>query len=501
MPLSILYHRPLRIHHSIRHLSTALAHAHTEAPYLTPTPPPLSEPQEKLVQILSSAPTPPLSDSQEKLVQILSSGSNVFFTGKAGTGKTAVLNEFVGRVRKSGKRVAVTSPTGIAAANLNGQTLHSFMSHVGSSTSSITSLTHHVQRSTIRRKPYEETDILVIDEASMVDPILFNTLDHVSRVIRKVYDRPFGGMQVVLCGDFWQLPPVCVGREAGYVFESRAWKALVNRGMRMVELSQIFRQTDKVFVEVLSRVRRGVYDEFVQKALQGCVGRTWEDEDVLEPTLITGYNRVAQQYNHLALHRLPEAVTTFTANDSFEAGRDTMRLVPEFQEVIDGHFNSFAAPRTLHLKPGAQVVLLRNMAVNQGLVNGARGHVVGYKTALDPVLDTHVSLPIVQFADRKIFCVGYHRFEMSLGPGRGVLVRKQIPLKLAWALTVHKSQGMTLDRVEVDLEAAFASGQAYTALSRVKGLEGLRVKAFGGKSVFVSDKVVEFGKRYQMMTL
>eukprot|EP00439_Symbiodinium_sp_Y106_P028989 s1648_g3.t1 len=382
-------------------------------------------------------------------------GENLFLTGAAGTGKSFLLRFLVQEFsQRHPGQVAVTASTGIAAAHLGGQTIHSFAG-VGVGTAPLAKTLQQVQKSSAAVQRWKSTKVLVIDEISMIDGELLELLCGVARAVRK-QSAPFGGLQVLFCGDFLQLPPV---QERGklarkFCFASAAWKkAGLDEGT--VLLCQTVRQaSDREFGKVLNELRVGHVSDEARALLAKChVGVKSQPKDGILPTKLYCLNKNVDAENAARLRQLPGAPQILRAHDL--CPRNT---TPAQMGLLDKK-----VPAELHLKVGAQVLHLRNEP-HLGLVNGSRGIVEAFQDGK----------PLVRFDNGKTACIGVHKF--TLGAGRNTLSRFQVPLKLGWALTVHKAQGMTLTRAELQMDDAFEAGQSYVALSRLTGTSGLWIR-------------------------
>ena len=423
---------------------------------------------------------------QSEAMAILNAGANVFLTGAPGAGKTYVLNEFVRNARAEGASVAVTASTGIASTHINGQTIHSW-SGIGVATA-LTEPLNKLIRSRRRRK-IQDTDILVIDEVSMLHAWLFDMVDQVCRIIRRD-PRPFGGMQVVLSGDFFQLPPVSVsgrnndviapapefvtareryakaGRNPeGFVTESLVWPEL---NPTVCYLTEQHRQDTGELLTVLTDIRQGRVDDGDRMALASRLG--------LEPVAgevavhLFPVNRQADGLNDLRLAQIEDDEHGFYAESAGPVN------------LVDRLKKNMLAPEHLVLKTGAAVMALRNDADHQ-YVNGSIGTVRGFAP------ESKGGWPIVEFENGNIVTMKQASWEMM--DGETVLASvKQVPLRCAWAITIHKSQGMTLDRAVMDLRRTFAPGMGYVALSRVERLDGLYLGGINDRAFLVSPDAV-----------
>lgn len=392
---------------------------------------------------------PALSPSQQRAIGAVASGRNVFITGAAGTGKSVALRAALSAAPCS-KATFLTAPTGLAACALGsgGMTLQAFAG-IGRGEEAAPALLERVRRSRGALARWKAVGRLVIDEVSMLQGSLLQKLDFIARSLRSA-DKPFGGVQLVFAGDFHQLPPVTRGEEEDdFAFSAAAWGAAK---LSVVILTEPFRQADPSFFKMLNAIRVGVLDDATARALtaRSSKGSVPASADGILHSKLYTHRADVENENALALAALDgEAARTFMAEDT-GAPDATSRLNA-----------SVPARPALRLKVGAQVMLLRSLRSGVGLVNGARGVVASF--AAD-------GIPTVRFACGVTARVERVRFETP-----GGLCRSQLPLALAWALSVHKAQGMSLERVEVHLAKCFAPGQAYVALSRARSLAGLRV--------------------------
>lgn len=427
---------------------------------------------------------PPLSAKQEWLIgKVLTHKENVFFTGAAGTGKSRALREMIRRAPE--QSTFVTALTGMAATQLpRGTTLHSFAG-MGLAKGTKEQCLEHAKKMAKARRNWGQVEILMVDEASMMSMGLFEKLEFVARKMRG-NERPFGGVILCLCGDFFQLPPVSrgsVGDDARFCFESEAWmRCFVPRGSARGEncfqLTEIFRQKDARLIELLSEVRNNNVSEAGVEALKG-LSRPLTIKQGFEPTRLFPTNDRADAVNR-------ERLSTLEGGEGRQAVFEARDQVPDgifVSETTYDHMTTY--PRRLELKVGAQVMLLSN--ISESLVNGSRGVVTCFKQKPG----SEELLPSVQFLSGESLLVTRMNDSKDLSGGRA-FVRNQVPLRLSWAITIHKSQGMSIDFLEVDLKSVFEAGQAYVALSRARTLEGLRVLSFDTRKFWTSAKVVEF---------
>lgn len=403
---------------------------------------------------------------QKQALAVMMSGANVFLTGAPGAGKTYVLNEFVQRAERAGKRVAVTASTGIAASHLGGTTIHSW-SGLGIIDQLTSEDLKRLGGSDKLFKRYNSVDILVIDEVSMLHGARLDMVNSLAKVLRGS-EEPFGGLQVILVGDLFQLPPVSRGsREIDFAHMSAAWQELQTK---ICYITEQHRQSDNdallVFLEAMRRAE--VMDdqfEIITERLN-----RQPDETVTATKLYT-HNVDVDTINDRHLQALPGRMYRFEAEiKGSKAKREQL-------------MKSLLVPEVLELKIGAEVMFVANNFA-LGFVNGSRGQVV----------DIRDDAPIVRLAGGREIRVERHSWSLN-EDGRPVAEINQLPLRLAWAITIHKSQGMSLDAAEIDLTKAFTPGMGYVALSRVRGLDGLYLRGLNNMSFQLHPLIHEFDVR------
>uniref|UniRef100_A0A8C2VKX3 ATP-dependent DNA helicase PIF1 n=1 Tax=Chinchilla lanigera TaxID=34839 RepID=A0A8C2VKX3_CHILA len=416
------------------------------------------------VKRLSLPPSKPqLSEEQAAVLGLVLKGQSVFFTGSAGTGKSYLLKRILGSLPPAG--TVATASTGVAACHIGGTTLHAFAG-IGSGRAPLAQCVALAQRPGVRQG-WLNCQRLVIDEISMVEADLFDKLEAVARAVRQ-QEKPFGGVQLIICGDFLQLPPVTKGSQPPrFCFQAKSWRRCVPVTL---ELTEVWRQADPAFVSLLQAVRLGRCSDEVTRQLRATAAHKVGRDGVVATRLCTHQDDVVLT-NERRLQELPGEVHSFEALDSH----------PELARALDAQC---PVSRLLQLKLGAQVMLVKNLAVSRGLVNGARGVVVGFEAE-------GRGLPQVRFLCGVTEVIRTDRWTVQATGGQ-VLSRQQLPLQLAWALSIHKSQGMSLDCVEISLGRVFASGQAYVALSRARSLQGLRVLDFDPLVVHCDARVLRF---------
>jgi ATP-dependent DNA helicase PIF1 len=400
---------------------------------------------------------------QTAVLNAVKAKKNVFLTGAGGVGKSHVIREIVTWGAETGVSVAVTAMTGCAAVLLSGKTLHSWAG-IGLARESPAELLKIVQSRGASR--WNKAQILVIDEVSMMTPDILEKLDYIARRIRKQPNTRFGGLQLVLVGDFCQLPPVSSNQ---FLFESPIWSTLIDETHNLV---QIVRQKDPVFQRILTEARMGALSEESITILKGRMNLPWQENDI-RPTLLYARNADVDRINKENMDALTGERRIYMAKTVTKA-----EAYSHSQQMLEKLDADAPYDETLELCVGAQVMLLVNLDQERGLVNGSRGILTGYSPS---------GLPIVKFA---IGSVIIDVFQWWLPEGVG---RSQIPLKIAYAMSIHKGQGATLDSALIDIGSnTFTYGQAYVALSRCRTLEGLYVWRFDPKMVLCNPKVRQF---------
>ncbi|KAL0235605.1 hypothetical protein GEMRC1_002187 [Eukaryota sp. GEM-RC1] len=402
-----------------------------------------------------------LTEEQQKVLTLAESGSSFLVSGGAGTGKSFALRYVVSRLRElHGDHVVVTASTGIAAVQVSGITLHSFAG-IGITTddSDVRGLVRKMPRT--KKQRWKEIRCL------------FDLLEDIARTVRQ-NNRPFGGIQLILFGDFLQLPPVKPARkQTPFAFQAESWPGVIDQ---VIELKQCIRQVDPVFISLLKLIRVGDTSPPVIKMLNKIYQKTISEIDSIncspstdrlseiEHTLLYCTNKDVDAENLKRLQQLPRTSEQMT----YEA-QDGGKEQRSFRNQLAGFI-----PDKITLKVGAQVMLVKNLSVSDSLCNGARGVVIGFDNRM----------PQVKFASGCIKTIERHTFQIE-DKGITVASRSQIPLKLAWSITIHKSQGMTVEKMATSLQDVFESAQFYVALSRCPSMENLHLLAFSQKSIKV----------------
>lgn len=423
--------------------------------------------------------------SQNIISEIENSWENVFLTGNAGTGKSTLLDHFRNTTKKN---IAVVAPTGVAAVNVKGETIHSFFLFPPNIDAERAKLE---AKKTKSPKLYKTLDALVIDEISMVRADLLDCINIFLQTVRKS-NQPFGGVQVIMVGDLHQLPPVVTKDEqqalaslyhSPYFFSSNVFQSLTDglyQQIKYFELSTIYRQTEREFIGILNRVRNKIA---TQEDLNKLNSRQTDSEDFLDGYIyLTAMNEQADKINQFKLNEI-EGQSIY------------------FKSTVTGNFSEkqFPAADTLEMKTGARVMLLNNDPDDRW-INGTLGTL--FKMRSDHVLVKLDSgeLETVEPVTWTAYKTRLNLETMTL-ESKEVGSFKQFPLRLAWAITIHKSQGKTFDKVAIDLgRGAFAHGQTYVALSRCTSLSGLKlVRPIDQSSIIMDDRVINFLKNIKAL--
>lgn len=437
-----------------------------------------------------------LTTEQRSAINYLLSGNSLFLTGGGGVGKSFLIStiykEYPALKRELAKktnpdgvpklpRIQVCALTGCAALLLGNRakTIHSWAG-VGLGKEDVPTLQRKIRRNAKAMRNWLCTDLLIIDEISMMTPDLFDKLNELAKRLR-ANKLPFGGIQVLLVGDFYQLPPVRKGDEPyKFVFESDAWKEVIGAA---VELTEIHRQKDPVFHKILNEARHATLSRESCEILESCRGKD-RSKGHIKPTLIFPRRAEVDLINRENLRALEGRHYTYKAGLAYDgkipAGFSETN--EDFTRKLSLYDSDSSYNKELVLAMNAQVMMVANIDPDAGLVNGSRGIVVGFCSGTD--------LPIVEFANGLRRTVGTHAWPIE---DFEFVARTQIPLRLAYATTIHSSQGSSLDSALVDIGSGiFEYGQAYVALSRCRSLEALYVYDFTPTAFKVHPKVREF---------
>lgn len=403
--------------------------------------------------------------TQKEALEIMKMGFNVFLTGEPGTGKTYVLSKYIEFLRKKNIPIGITASTGIAATHLDGVTIDSW-SGLGIRDDLTEKDLEILNNKFHLRNRLLKTKVLIIDEVSMVSGKKLDLYDKILRNIRGK-NLPFGGLQLILSGDLFQLPPVSNDRnKIDFIFNSNSWQDL---DLRICYLTQAFRHKDQQLLDILMSIRESKVDKNIIYKLRQTSTNTFDNR--ITPTKLYTHNIDVDTINNQELEKLQEEPREYYMAS---LGNDKLTAVLK---------NTCLAPEVLKLKKKALVMFVRNN-YSDGYVNGTMGKVHGFNNNGDPVIEL--------FSGKKVSVIPT---QWTIMDGDKIIAQlTQIPLRLAWAITVHKSQGMTLDAAELDLSKSFLMGMGYVALSRVRSLRGLRLLGLNEMALKVNPLVSEFDK-------
>lgn len=412
--------------------------------------------------------------NQSKAIAILKSGRNVFLTGSAGAGKTYVLNQYINYLKEHKIGVAITASTGIAATHMNGMTIHSWAGIGIKDEISINQMTKLKEKKFFRDK-MDNVKVLIIDEISMLHR---NQLELVNRVLKffKENELAFGGIQVIFSGDFFQLPPIGNQEETSrqkFAFMSDAW---LEAEPVICYLTEQHRQSENDLNTILNEIRNG---EVSQRSIDLLESRVefHPDEGEQETKLFT-HNADVERINKSHLEQIGSSSKFFPA------------VLKGNEGLLEILKKSVLAPENLELKTGAQVMFIKNN-YEVGYVNGTLGRVTGF---------TEKGNPLVKTLDNDLIEAKAETWAIEDETGKPLASFVQIPLRLAWAITVHKSQGMTMDAAMIDLSRAFEKGQGYVALSRLRDLSGLKLRGLNQTALEVDELAMRADFRFRELS-
>ena len=416
-----------------------------------------------------------LDEKQQNVINHCKKGKNVFVTGPGGTGKSFLIKTLLKYFIDNGKKIAVCALTGVSAELLgcNAKTIHSW-SGTGILKGKLEKIIDNIYKRE-KDKTWLSTDVLIVDEVSMMSKKLFEALDKIGKLIRKI-NKPFGGIQLIFLGDFYQLPPVCKDHDMDkgkFCFESDIWKQAFHK---IIVLTKIYRQKDKIFSKILNSVRKGVisYEDF--DILSKRINKKCDKDIPIIAPIKVFVNRVNKDRLDSLQGDILSYEFSYVQTEDYDCNTD-----PEIEKYAKNSLKS-DINQIIHLKIGAKVMCTCNL-ITEGeyqIVNGSQGIVTGLNG----------ELPIVSFNNGLTQTMDYQLTMSDEVEGLGI---KQIPLMLSWAITIHKSQGITLDSAIIDIGSGiFKDGQSYVALSRVKCLEGLFLKDINSHKIRANKKVKEF---------
>jgi ATP-dependent DNA helicase PIF1 len=421
-------------------------------------------------------------------------GHNIFITGPGGSGKSALIKKIYEHAYEKGKNIQVCALTGCASVLLQckAKTLHSWAG-IGLGNGTIEQIVNKIKKNKFTKALWKNTDILVVDEVSMLSSKLFDLLNHIGKAIRG-NSKHFGGIQLIFSGDFYQLPPVGNKDEPEsqqFCFESAYWNDVFPLSCQL-PLVKIFRQTDEVYTTILNQIREGVIKKSTLHLLNSFVGKEYDKSLVVEPTKLFPTKNKVENINNSKMDLLEGEIKEFKLKHRKDLEMTKASRLQrmdyndkDIQLELEYLAGNLICDKDLKLKVGSQVmciVNIQNENKHLEICNGSQGIILGFCEI--------TGYPRVKFNNGIEKLMGRHVWESDKIPGIGV---SQVPLILAWALTIHKSQGATLDTAEIDIGSGiFECGQTYVALSRVKNLDGLYLSSFDSTKIKIHKKVKKY---------
>jgi len=389
-----------------------------------------------------------LNEKQRLAVEQTINGENLLITGPAGTGKSYTIKHIIEILKNNNKNIGLTATTGTAAFIIGGQTIHSFM-NLGITNSSLADIFINIKKHANIYKRLAELDVLIIDEVSMLDTLLFEKISDILRYVKshslkdiETLNKPFGGIQIILIGDFCQLAPV----NGIYCFLSKLWETAK---IKVVLLDELVRQNDDLlFQKILQIIRKGKCTDNILRVLNALKDTQFE-EDII-PTKLYPKNINVDKINDIEVTKLKGAGNK-TRIYKAEGSKDNIKNISKYD---------------VELVENSQIIVTRNIDVYEGIVNGTRG-VIKY---------LHDNSVIIKDTEGRLHNISYYKDIIDETNKNDKYHISHLPLKVSYALSIHKSQGMTIDALEIDLgENIFTCGQAYTALSRAKSLKSIKI--------------------------
>ena len=413
---------------------------------------------------------------QETALKLMKAGENVFLTGSAGAGKTYTLNQYINYLKVRKVPVAITASTGIAATHMNGMTIHTWAGIGIKDTLSDDDLKRMKERKYLKEH-LENAQVLIIDEISMLHAKQLNLVNQVLKYFKES-DEAFGGIQVIAAGDFFQLPPVGKNGEQNrdkFCFMSNAW---VEAKFRVCYLTEQHRQDDSALNDILNAIRA---QDIQQQHIQAL--NETRDQDI------------GETFTRLYTHNMDVDSINFQHLNAIEGTDHQFVAVTDGNEkLIETLKSSVRAPDELTLKKHAKVMFVKNN-FDMGYINGSLGEVIGFEED-----DELGMLPKVKMTDGTTLLVAPETWSVDNEGGKTIASLQQVPLRLAWAITIHKSQGMTLEAAEINLSHTFEKGQGYVALSRLKSITGLRLLGFNDQALELDSLAIKADRRFQELS-
>ena len=445
-----------------------------------------------------------LSVNQQKAFELFKQNKNIFITGPGGTGKTYLIKLFYDYAISQKKIIQVCALTGCAAVLLNckATTIHSW-SGIGLANGYNNNIIKKVVNNKYLKKRWNEIDVLIIDEVSMMSNKIFNILNKIAKLTRK-NDKPFGGIQLILSGDFYQLPPVnnsnknskgnnninsCKDKDedidiekSQFCFESEYWNKVIDN---VIELKNIFRQDDDKLVKILNQIRVGKITKSSYNKLLECVNKKDLNTDI-KATILFPIKKNASIINNQEFNKLTSEIKTFDIKVEFDETKIDNSVTTREKEFEANYLiNNIMAEKQIKLRVGTQVMCIANIDtlnndISNPIVNGSQGVIIDFKN----------NLPLVKFNNKTERLINYHVWKSEKIDALSV---SQIPLNYSWAITIHKAQGVSLDKAIIDIgKNIFECGQTYVALSRIKSFDGLYLKNIDLNKIKINKKVYNF---------
>ena len=438
---------------------------------------------------------------QKTALEMLKTGKNIFLTGQAGAGKTYILNQYIKYLRKHSIKVAITASTGIAATHMNGMTIHAWAG-MGIKDSFEDDDFKRIKKHHLLVQRLTDTQVLIVDEISMLHAKQVDLLDEILRIIRK-NSQPFGGVQVIFCGDFFQLPPIDKtgnDNKEKYAFMAKAW---LGADFKICYLDEQHRQTNQDEIkkygitlnQILNQIRAQEVSTFA-----------------IETLLNTKNNHIDDTCTRLYTHNANVDKINQNQLDDIDADEFTYEATCQGDtKLTDALKKGVKAPECLTLKVGARVMYVKNDP-ELDVYNGSIGTIVDFAPLMaydfdddiDAKDDTTPKYPVIRLNSGKTILAKPEEWVTENNNGEVLAYYSQVPLCLAWAITVHKSQGMTLDAAEIDLSRTFETGQGYVALSRLRNLDGLKLLGLNQRSLWLDNfvfranqRLLELGKQHE----
>lgn len=423
-------------------------------------------------------------NNHKEIFESYLNGKNIFITGPGGTGKTYAIKQIYKHAIDNNKKICVTALTGVASVLLdcNATTIHSW-SGIGISNKTEDKIINKINKSKFYKHNWENTDILIIDEISMMSCKLFELLNCIGKKIRN-NQKCFGGIQIIFSGDFFQLPPV---NETYFCFESVLFNNCFDK---IINLTKVFRQNDCIYKKLLLNMRKGLISKKNIELLNSKIVDEDFDRSTKDITRLVPTKNKAFEINNYFINKIKDKKfiykRTYRENTQNLNKIEKIKLDLMSENEKENEYNyikqSTLTEENLVLKRGAYVMCISNLDLNLGIANGTTGLVIDF---------TEEKLPIVQFDKHKIV-IGKKEWKSDNVPGISVF---QIPLILAWGITIHKAQGLTLDKAIIDIgKDLFEAGQMYVALSRIKSLQGVYLKEFDISNLKINNKVLNYYK-------